>query len=295
MEYSCEGLKSEVAQRYEVLLNMAPFGFLLIDLSGEIVEINRAALDILGSPSEDETKSINMLSYQPLEDVGVSQLIRDAIVTTKPISRVFEYTSKWNKTSTMKCTACSIVDNKKSICFVVFLIEDISDLERMRDKYHKMARTLASVVDTIETHYIWAKDATGKYQMVSKSYADLFFKTHQQMINLTDHDLYPKGMADAFKADDNEVLSSCGLKEVCEIVSTPLHGNRMWRTIKNAICDEDGAGIITVGIAEDVTQEYERRESAKKAIKDLKEFIERNHERTSINDKYHIHASRATR
>ena len=72
MEYSCEGIKHNINQRYEVLLNVAPFGFLLIDLSGEIIEVNRAALQMLGSPSVEETKSINMLSYQPLEDAGIS-------------------------------------------------------------------------------------------------------------------------------------------------------------------------------------------------------------------------------
>ena len=50
MEFSCDGIKNNVEQRYEVLLQMAPFGFLLIDLAGNIIEVNKPALDILGSP-----------------------------------------------------------------------------------------------------------------------------------------------------------------------------------------------------------------------------------------------------
>ncbi len=52
--------------RYEVLLQMAPFGFLLIDLSG-IVERNQQAVNILGSTSVEETKQINTFSYPQLE------------------------------------------------------------------------------------------------------------------------------------------------------------------------------------------------------------------------------------
>ncbi len=202
MEFSCTGIKEDLALRYEVLLQMAPFGFLLIDLSGEIIEVNQQAVAILGSPSAVETKNINMLSYPPLEDVGISQLLRDAIGCNKPIQKVVTYTSKWGRTATMKCTACAILDSKDSVCFVVFLIEDVSQLEQIKDKYFRIARTLASVVDSIESHYIWAKDADGRYQMVSKSYADLFGYAPKQMMNLTDYDLYPEEMADAYTRDD---------------------------------------------------------------------------------------------
>lgn len=275
MEFSCSGLKEDLALRYEVLLQMAPFGFLLIDLSGVIVEVNQQAVNILGSPSVEDTKQINMLSYPQLEDAGISQLVRDAIGSKTPIQRTFTYTSKWGKTSTMQCTACSIIDSKDSVCFVAFIIEDISQLEQLNDKYFRIARTLASVVDNIESHYIWAKNEEGQYQMVSKSYADLFGKTPKQMMGLTDYNLFEKEMADQYTANDNEVLFSCGLKEISEIVPVPGIGTRRWRTIKNAICDEAGKGVISVGIAEDVTEEYERRESAKKAIEELEAFVKR--------------------
>ena len=275
-DYSCQALKDDVALRYQVLLDMAPFGFLLIDLSGQIVEVNQTALKILGSPSEEETKSINMLSFQPLEDAGISQLVRDAIASKKPITRTFDYVSKWDKAAMMKCTACGILDSTGNVCVVAFLIEDISLLEQTKDKYFRIFRTLASVVDNIATHYIWAKDSTGKYHMVSKSYAELFSMTPREMVGLTDYDLFTTEMADEYRSNDLEVLHTCGLKEICEIVATPRDGARHWRTIKNAICDESGEGVICVGIAEDVTEEFERRLSAKRAIKELEAFVKRN-------------------
>lgn len=277
MDFSCEGIKNNIEQRYEVLLQMAPFGFLLIDLAGNILEVNQPALKILGSPSDAATKEINMLSYQPLEDVGVSQLVRDAIASNQPITKSFSYVTRWDKPVTMKCTACSIRDTSDSVCFVAFLIEDISLLEQLKDKYFRMAKTLASVVDHIP-HFIWAKDGAGVYHMVSKSYADLFYKTYTDIVGMTDYDLFPVAMATGFQKDDDEVLHSCGLKEICEVVTTPRDGSRHWRTIKTAICDDDGNGIITVGIAEDITTEVDRRESAKKAVEELQRFIDR-HER----------------
>jgi PAS domain S-box-containing protein len=275
MQFDCDGIKNQVHQRYEVLLQLAPFGFLLVDLSGEITEVNQTALKILGSPSAEETRQINMLSYPPLEDAGISQMIRDAIGSQKPVQKVIGYTSKWGKTSTMRCTACSIIDSTGQACFIAFIFEDVTELEEMRDKYYRASRTLASVVDAVP-HYIWAKDELGVYHVVSKSYADLFDCSPLNMVGKTDYDLYPHDMAEQFRADDLEVLTSCGYVEKEETVQTPRLGTRHWRTIKSAICDESGAGVLTVGIAEDVTEEHLRRQTAIQAMKQLEAFIQRN-------------------
>ena len=275
MEFSCSGLKEDLALRYEVLLQMAPFGFLLIDLSGVIAEANQQAVDILDLSSIEEARHVNMLSCPILEKIGIPQIIRDAVGVKEPLRKTISYSSNSGKNKTVKCTACSIIDSKDSVCFVALVIEDISQLEQLNDKYFRIARTLASVVDSIESHYIWAKNEQGQYQMVSKSYAGLFSKTPKQMMGLTDYDLFEKEMADQYTEDDNEVLFSCGLKEISEIVPVPGVGPRRWRTMKNAICDNAGKGVISVGIAEDVTEEYERRESAKKAIEELEAFVKR--------------------
>lgn len=275
VSFSCDSIKKDLALRYEVLIHLAPFGFLLIDLSGAIVEANQQAVSILGDFSEEELKHINILSSPLFEESGISQIVRDSTGSKDPIIRCIKYTTEDNKTLTLKCTACSIMDEANSVCFLALLIEDTTQLEQLQSKYYKIARTLASVVDSIESHYIWAKDEKGCYQMASQSYANLFGKTPRDMMNLTDYDLYDKKMAESFIKDDEEVLTSCGLKEISEVVATPLCGSRRWRTIKNAICDEAGKGIVSVGIAEDITEEYERRESAKKAISELEAFVRR--------------------
>lgn len=276
MELSCEGIKSDVAQRYEVLMDIASFGVILVDLAGEILEVNRMALKILGSPSIEATKSINMLSYKPLEDVGVSQLIRDAISNNASFTRIFHYKTKWNKDTILKCKACPVIDSCNAICFIVFTIEDVSEIEGLKDKYYRASRTLASVVDAIKTYYIWAKDTEGRYHVVSKSFAELFHKQPMDIVGLTDYQLFSGDMADAYTDDDNEVLSTCGVTEIHEIVDTPLMGSRQWRTTKSSICDDNGKPMMVVGIAEDVTAEFNRRLSAQKAIVELEKFIQRN-------------------
>ena len=57
---------------YRLLFDSAPVGILLVDTQGKILEVNPAALQILGSPSAEATKEINLLTFQPLIEAGIS-------------------------------------------------------------------------------------------------------------------------------------------------------------------------------------------------------------------------------
>lgn len=276
MEVSCEGLKSNIELRYDVLMKIATFGVVLIDLAGNIIEVNRAALELLGSPSGEATKNINMLSYPPLEKVGVSQMIRDAFSEGVPICKVVNYVSKWRRQSLLKCCAYGVKDSNSEVCFVALSMEDISELEELKDKHFKLARTLISIIDGIEHYYIWAKDKSGTYHIVSKSYAALFNLLPNQMVGKKDTDFFDEEMADAFRQDDLEVLAICGEKIIEEPVHIAPRGYMRWKTIKNAVYDDEGNPSLVVGIAEDVTNDCKRRENARKAIQELENFISRN-------------------
>ena len=121
--FSCDEVTNNLDIRHEVMLEAAPFGIILIGLDGNIVDVNKSALSMLGSPSKEDTCEINMLSYPPLEDAGVSQLIREAYGTKTPISRLLTYVTKWGKTLRLKATACSIRDSEDVVCFVAFCLK----------------------------------------------------------------------------------------------------------------------------------------------------------------------------
>lgn len=276
IQYSCTDIKDSYEVRYKALADASPLGLILINLNGEILEVNRAALGILGSPSAEETKQINMFTYSPLLKAGVSSFLVEALDVSSAKEKVFNYCTKWGRFLHMKCVVSIVRDNLNNPCYILLIIEDLSEVDKLREKFYKISQTLIKVVDSLETFFVWAKDINGVYQVVSKSYAKLFNKEPLDIVGLTDFDLYDESMAQKFTNDDKEVLVSCGVKECCEIVDTPTTGPRHWRTIKNAICDEDSVGILTVGIAEDVESNYVLHRNAKKAIKELKSFIERN-------------------
>ena len=74
MSTTCETLTQNIIHRHENLFETMPLGCLVIDLNGDIIDVNPKALEILGSPSAEATKQINMLTFQPLIDAGVSAI-----------------------------------------------------------------------------------------------------------------------------------------------------------------------------------------------------------------------------
>lgn len=273
MIYSCSEIKNHLGIRYQALMDFADFGLILVDLAGNIIDVNRTALELLGSPSKEETMAINMLSYEPLQEAGVSDLIKEAIVSKKKIEKNIMYTSRWGRELNLKATACAVPDAENDPCLVAFLMSDITELEKLKDKLGKMAKVLALTVDAIDTHYITAKDKEGKYHVVNKAFADLLGKTIKEIIGKTDFDLWDTEYAEKIRREDQEVLVSCGTLELDECVTHSNFEPKRMHTVKTAICSDDDIGELVVSISEDVTQEYKKQTAAKQAIKELERLL----------------------
>ncbi len=85
--------------KYRTLTENAPVGILTCDRSGQITYLNPKVLELLGSPGEDKTKEINLLSFPPLVKAGFSDSLRRTLETGEEVlTNEAEYTSNWGKT-----------------------------------------------------------------------------------------------------------------------------------------------------------------------------------------------------
>ncbi|WP_127837324.1 PAS domain S-box protein, partial [Clostridium prolinivorans] len=66
-------------KQYIELAEEAPIGILKCDLEGNIVYVNQKTLEILGSPSIEETKKINLLTFPLLVRYGLSRKLEECI------------------------------------------------------------------------------------------------------------------------------------------------------------------------------------------------------------------------
>jgi PAS domain S-box-containing protein len=115
-------------------------GIVFCDDNGHILEINDAIAEILGSPSKEVTKQINLLQFEPLVDAGFSAELQKSIDTRETISGEIKYTSMWGKALHMKYQLIPLVVNMKLIGVwinlnnLTDLLESKKELEKSRNE-----------------------------------------------------------------------------------------------------------------------------------------------------------------
>lgn len=84
-------------REYLELAENAPVGILKCDNNGNIIFVNQSALEILGSPSAEETKKINIFMFPSLVHCGLSEQLRKCIMDNVHGIYEMNYESKWGK------------------------------------------------------------------------------------------------------------------------------------------------------------------------------------------------------
>jgi PAS domain S-box-containing protein len=128
--------------RYRLLFENAPVGTLLVNAQGQIVDLNRMALKILGSPSREATQQINILNFPPLIEVGFSAHVQHCLESGQAIVAECPYTSKWGKTSYVQYFLTPILNGNGRTGQVQVILEDITERKASEVQIRKLNRML---------------------------------------------------------------------------------------------------------------------------------------------------------
>jgi PAS domain S-box-containing protein len=211
-----------------------------------------------------------MLSFEPLVNAGVSDLVRRALGGEK-LSDDIVYTSTWGKTSTIRFTSVPIYDGDY-VCLALVMMEDITDYNQLKSELERNNKLLKTVIDSVPS-LIWMKDTDGKYIHVNKSYKE-FCEFTENIIGKTDYEVWTN--PDKYRQDDIKAMECEGPIEVTEEVDHPILGSRWYHTTKVGVCDANNNVIGTVGISCDITRKHERDAILAEAIEQLTGSLNRN-------------------
>ena len=92
----------ESRKKYSELAEEAPVGILSCNRQGTIEYCNARLVQIMGSPSRDTTKEINLLSFPLLVRAGISEKIRLSMEAKKPVIFEVLYESRWKRQSWLR-------------------------------------------------------------------------------------------------------------------------------------------------------------------------------------------------
>lgn len=133
------------------------------------------------------------------------------------------------------------------------VLERTAELEAEMRARRQSQRLLEAVVESSPA-VIYVKDLAGRYLMVNHRYADIFHVDRDAMVGRTDHDIFSKETADAFRAMDARVAAAD--QALTEEETAPHDdGPHAYISVKSPLRDEAGQTYGVFGISTDVTEQ----------------------------------------
>ena len=128
-------------------------------------------------------------------------------------------------------------------------------------------RELQSILDN-STAVIEVKDANGRYLRINRRFEEIFGLDRSEVLGKTDHDLFPREIADRFHANDLEVMQAA---RPLEFEETAPHqdGSHDYISIKFPLYDDAGIIYATAGIFTDITD----RKRAEKKLRESEQLF----------------------
>jgi two-component system sensor histidine kinase/response regulator len=128
-------------------------------------------------------------------------------------------------------------------------------------------RELQSILDN-STAVIQVKDASGRYLRINRRFEEIFGLDRSGILGKTDHELFPKDVADRFRANDLEVMRTA---RPLEFEETAPHqdGPHNYISIKFPLFDDAGVIYATGGIFTDITD----RKRAEERLRDREQLF----------------------
>jgi two-component system sensor histidine kinase/response regulator len=101
---------------------------------------------------------------------------------------------------------------------------------------------------------VWFKDTESRFLTVNQAFAEACGSTSpDEVTGKSDIDVWPRELAEAYRADDQIVMATGRQKIVEEQISTKNDGGSWIETFKAPVIDSDGAIKGTVGFARDIS------------------------------------------
>lgn len=153
-------------------------------------------------------------------------------------------------------TKLSPITDGEQVTQIVGVARDITEQTEQQQELQRLDRRFKTVLETMDSA-VFLKDANGQYLLMNRACRELFDVDDENIVGLTDDDLFPPEAAKAVEEGDRQVIENGEMIEFEEEIPT-VKGNTVRLTRKSPVYDDDGEVTGICGVSTDITDEKER-------------------------------------
>lgn len=235
----------------EAVVESLPDGVIVLDLAERIVDINQAALNLIGlsdRPIGQPADVVFAHQHELLEHFRQAPDTRvEVAVDRAPAGSPFLYPRHFDIQSS------PLLDRRGRLTGRLLVVRDITATRQAQQAAQISEVRLRQIIDLVP-NFIFAKDSDGRFVLVNQAVADAYGTTVKQLVGKTDADFANSGdEAEHFHADDLAVVRSGQPLTVEEQITTANGEVRVLETTKIPFRLSGSDSIALLGVSVDIT------------------------------------------
>ncbi|CAK0759559.1 two-component system, sensor histidine kinase and response regulator [Azospirillaceae bacterium] len=247
--------------KLRALIDSTTDAFIITDTNSEIVQTNAEAERIFGySPSEVLGRPIEFLIPNYRTHCLSSSANAEPLPSLEPSDFIGRRKDKSEFPVEIITRPIRDAENR----LIATVARDITARKRTEQALRESKNHLRTLINHIPQKILY-KNRQSVFMVANPPLANDFNLTPEQMVGLTDFDLYPPDVAQKLREADTQTMNNDCVEESDEDQITPNGEIRSIHTLRTPVRDADGAVIGILAIFWDVTEQKNVEETLKNA------------------------------